>query len=55
MGCNRLCMMMVRRPTFCRIAQELQDNTLLDLELHPAVERDMRSNCYQHYNCDNDL
>lgn len=50
---NSIGMMVIRRPLLPRIAQKLQYHAFIDLELHPAKNRDMRGKCHYYDYRDN--
>ncbi len=52
---NHIRVMVIRCPAFYRITKKLEDNALMDLELHPAIDRYMGSNRHQHYKSNNQL
>lgn len=47
--------MVIGSPTLSCIAKKLQDDTLMDLEFHPAIESDMGCNRHQNDKCNNNL
>ena len=55
MRSNGLRVVVIGSSTLSCIAKKLQNHTFMNLELHPAVESDMRSYSHQHYKRNNNL